>query len=113
MARLMQLVLMAGPANPALAKAIGQALGARLADCEVSRFPDGEIHVEVRETVRDADVYVLQPTTPPIEAHLLQLLLLADACCRSGATRVTAVIPYFGYARQDRLPPGAKRYAPV
>jgi len=102
----MQLVLMAGPANPALAKGIAQALDARLADCEVSRFPDGEIHVQVRETVRDADVYLLQPTTPPIEAHLLQVLLLADACRRGGATRVTGVIPYFGYARQDRRASG-------
>jgi ribose-phosphate pyrophosphokinase len=102
----MQLVLLGGPANPRLAEGIGKALGARLADCEVSRFPDGEIHVEVRETVRDADVYLLQPTAPPIEAHLLQVLLLADACRRGGAARVTAVIPYFGYARQDRRASG-------
>lgn len=107
----MRLRLIAGPANPALAKGIAQALGARLADCEVSRFPDGEIHVQVRETVRDADVYLLQPTTPPIEAHLLQLLLLADACRRGGAMRITAVIPYFGYARQDRRASGREAVA--
>jgi len=60
------------------------------------------MHVEVRETVRDADVYLLQPTVPPIEANLLQLLLLADACRRGGATRVTAVVPYFPYVRSDK-----------
>jgi ribose-phosphate pyrophosphokinase len=64
------------------------------------------MHVDVRETVRDADVYLLQPTVPPIEANLLQLLLLADACRRGGAMRVTAVVPYFGYARQDRRATG-------
>lgn len=102
----MQLVLLAGLANPALAKGVAQALGVNPADRELSRFPDGEIHVDVRETVRDADVYLLQPTVPPIEANLLQLLLLADACRRGGAMRVTAVIPYFGYARQDRRATG-------
>jgi ribose-phosphate pyrophosphokinase len=101
-----RLVLIGGPANTALAEGVGRALGMQLADCEVSRFPDGEIHVEVRETVRDADVYLVQPTAPPIEAHLLQVLLLADACRRAGAARVTALIPYFGYARQDRRASG-------
>jgi ribose-phosphate pyrophosphokinase len=64
------------------------------------------MHVEIRETVRNADVYLLQPTAPPIETNLLQLLLLADACRRGGAVRVTAVVPYFGYARQDRRATG-------
>jgi ribose-phosphate pyrophosphokinase len=102
----MQLVLLAGLGNPPLARGVARALGVSLADGELSRFPDGEIHVEVRETVRDADVYLLQPTVPPIEANLLQLLLLADACRRGGAMRVTAVMPYFGYARQDRRATG-------
>jgi len=101
-----QLVLIGGPANPPLAEASARALGAPLAACEVTRFPDGEIHVEVHESVRNADVYLLQPTTPPIESHLFQLLLLADACRRGGAERVTAVVPYFGYARQDRRASG-------
>ena len=102
----MRLILLAGLGNLPLAQGVARALGVSLADCELSRFPDGEMHVEVRETVRDADVYLLQPTVPPIEANLLQLLLLADACRRSGATRVTAVMPYFGYARQDRRATG-------
>lgn len=102
----MRLILLAGLANPSLAEGVARALGVNLADCELSRFPDGEMHVDVRETVRDADVYLLQPTIPPIEAHLLQLLLLADACRRGGAMRVTAVVPYFGYARQDRRATG-------
>src|SRR5512145_2219228 len=102
----MRLLLLAGSAHLPLAERIARALAVSLADRELSRFPDGEMHVEVRETVRDADVYLLQPTGPPIEANLLQLLLLADACRRGGAMRVTAVIPYFGYARQDRRATG-------
>lgn len=102
----MRLSLLAGLGNLPLAQGVARALGVSLADCELSRFPDGEMHVEIRETVRDADVYLLQPTVPPIEANLLQLLLLADACRRSGAMRVTAVMPYFGYARQDRRATG-------
>jgi ribose-phosphate pyrophosphokinase len=101
----MQLILLAGLGNPPLAQGVARALGVSLADCELSRFPDGEMHVDVRETVRDADVYLLQPTAPPIEANLLQLLM-ADACRRGGALRVTAVMPYFGYARQDRRATG-------
>lgn len=102
----MRLILLAGLGNQPLAQGVAGALGVPLADCELSRFPDGEMHVDVRETVRDADVYLLQPTVPPIEANLLQLLLLADACRRGGAMRVTAVMPYFGYARQDRRATG-------
>jgi ribose-phosphate pyrophosphokinase len=98
----MPLVVIAGLANPSLADAVARALGVGLAARELSRFPDGELHVDVRETVRDADVYLLQPTVQPIETNLLQLLLLSDACRRGGAMRITAVIPYFAYARQDR-----------
>lgn len=71
-----------------------------LYDCR--HFPDGEFQVELHESVRGCDVYLLQPTSPPVEAHTMQLLLLADACRRAGAARMTAVIPYLGYARQDR-----------
>jgi ribose-phosphate pyrophosphokinase len=72
------------------------------AQYECRRFPDGEIQIEIRESVRGQDVFVLQSTSPPVEQHLMELLLLADACRRGGAARLTAVIPYFGYARQDR-----------
>lgn len=94
--------LVAGSANPALAGAVAQRVGWLLGVVSVNRFPDGELHVAVRDSLRGHDVYVLQPTAPPVETHLLELLLLADACRRAGAARVTAVIPYFGYARQDR-----------
>jgi ribose-phosphate pyrophosphokinase len=98
----MTLTLLTGTANPALAGAVAAALGVPLGQCVVQRFPDGELHVAVGESVRGHDVYLLQPTAPPAERHLLELLLLADACHRAGAARMTAVVPYFGYARQDR-----------
>ena len=98
----MSLVLLAGTSNPALAEAIATHLGVPLAEREASRFPDGEMQVEVRTSVRGCDIYLIQPTGPPVEEHLFQLLLLADACRRAGAARLTAVVPYLGYARQDR-----------
>lgn len=97
-----QLTLLAGMAHPALAEAVAACLARPLGVTSVCRFPDGELHVAVRDSVRGHDVYLLQPTGPPFEAHLVEMLLLADACRRAGAGRVTAVIPYFGYARQDR-----------
>ena len=96
------LTLLAGSANVPLAAAVARDLGVPLGVASLQRFPDGELHVAVRDSLRGREVYVLQPTTPPFETHLLELLLLADACHRAGATRVTAVMPYFGYARQDR-----------
>ncbi len=102
----MKLTLLAGPANVPLAEAVAGRLGTPLACCEVARFPDGELHVEIRDSVRGHDVYLLQPTSPPAEPHLLELLFLADACRRAGAARLTAVVPYFGYARQDRRASG-------
>jgi ribose-phosphate pyrophosphokinase len=98
----MTLTLLTGTANPALAGAVAAALGVTLGQCEVLCFPDGELQVDVREPVRGRDVYLIQPTAPPVERHLLELLLLGDACHRAGAARVSAVLPYFGYARQDR-----------
>jgi ribose-phosphate pyrophosphokinase len=95
-------ILVSGSANGALARAVAEQLGTHLAATVLERFPDGELHVEIRESVRGRRVYVLQPTCPPVEAHLFEMLLLADACRRAGAARLTAVIPYFGYARQDR-----------
>jgi ribose-phosphate pyrophosphokinase len=68
----------------------------------VARFPDSELHVQIEDSVRGHDVYLIQPTSPPADAHLMELLFLADACHRAGASRVFAIVPYFGYARQDR-----------
>jgi ribose-phosphate pyrophosphokinase len=94
------LVVLAGSANPALGANIAQDLGLPGDGCTVERFPDGEIHVEVdARAVEGRDVFVVQPTSP---GELLELLLIADACRRAGASSVSAVIPYFGYARQDR-----------
>ncbi|MCC6176217.1 MAG: ribose-phosphate pyrophosphokinase [Chloroflexi bacterium] len=100
------LKLLAGSANEPLAESVASRLSTRLADRELRRFPDGELHVEVRESVRGADTYLLQPTGPPTDANLLELLMLADACRRAGAARLTAVVPYLGYARQDRRATG-------
>jgi ribose-phosphate pyrophosphokinase len=99
-------VLIAGQANPALADSIAARLGSSVGRCTITRFPDTELHVEILETVRGADVYLIQPTGPPVDQHLMELLFLADACWRAGAGRVTAVVPYFGYARQDRRASG-------
>jgi ribose-phosphate pyrophosphokinase len=96
------LTVVAGSANAPLSEAVARHAAKTLAATSVHRFPDGELYVAVRDSLRGHDVYLVQPTTPPFETHLLELLLLADACWRAGAARVTAVIPYFGYARQDR-----------
>jgi ribose-phosphate pyrophosphokinase len=95
-------VVLCGSANPELAVGIAHALDTEVARCTRERFPDGERHIQLRHDVRGKDVYVVQPTAPPVEGHLVELLLMVDACRRSGARRVTAVTPYFGYARQDR-----------
>jgi ribose-phosphate pyrophosphokinase len=94
--------LVAGSANEPLAATVAQRLGWTLGAVSLHRFPDGELHVAVRDSLRGQDVYLLQPTGPPVETHLLELLFMADACRRAGASRVTAVMSYFGYARQDR-----------
>jgi ribose-phosphate pyrophosphokinase len=94
--------IFAGTAHRSLAESIARVVESALAECAIERFPDGEIHVDVREPVRGDDVYLVQPTGPPVAEHLLELLLLADACRRAGAARTTAIVPYFGYARQDR-----------
>jgi ribose-phosphate pyrophosphokinase len=96
------LVLLAGGSNPGLADAVASCLAVPLGDREASRFPDGEMRIEIRTSVRGCDVYLLQAMGPPAEEHLLQLLLLADACRRAGAARLTAVVPYLAYARHDR-----------
>jgi ribose-phosphate pyrophosphokinase len=98
----MDVEVVSGSAHQVLGRAITSHLGVQPADCEIARFPDGELHVVVDAALRGSDVYVVQPTGPPADANLIELLLLSDACRRAGADRVTAVIPYFGYARQDR-----------
>lgn len=97
----MALRIVAGTANPVLAEEAGAVLGTKPAPAEIERFPDGEIHVVVGP-MRGDDVYVLQPTGPPVNDNLVELMVLLDACRRSGARRITAVVPYLGYARQDR-----------
>ena len=96
------LTIFAGTANQDLASRTVQNLGIHLGECRIESFPDGELQVELKESVRGHDVYLLQSTSPPADKHLLELALLADACRRAGAGRVTALVPYFGYARQDR-----------
>jgi ribose-phosphate pyrophosphokinase len=99
-------VLLSGSANRPLAEAIAQQLEMPLGNATVERFPDREAHVKLEESVRGRDVYLLQPTSPPADEHLIELLLLADASWRAGARRLIAVVPYFGYARQDRRAEG-------
>jgi len=98
----MNLTLLSGSANAPLARATAACLGVPVSPVALQRFPDGELQVELLETVRGRDVYLFQSTNSPVDEHLLELLLLADACRRAGAARLTAVMPYFGYARQDR-----------
>jgi ribose-phosphate pyrophosphokinase len=107
----MEICLFAGTANPSLAQAVAEHLGVGLGDALVHRFADGELHVQIRESVRGRDVYLLQPTSPPVDGHIVELLLLADACRRAGADRLTAVVPYFGYARHDRRASGREPVA--
>lgn len=99
-------VILAGSAHPALAANVAKELGLPLGACEITRFPDGELEIEVKAEVRSRDVYIVQPTRPPVGEHLLELTLLSDACRRAGADSVTAVVPYLGYARQDRRETG-------
>ncbi|MEM6639433.1 MAG: ribose-phosphate diphosphokinase [Pseudomonadota bacterium] len=98
------MVVFAGNANPALAKAIARHLMMPLGQANVGRFSDGEINVEILENIRGRDVFIVQPTCPPTNDHLMELLIMVDACRRASASRITAVIPFFGYARQDRRP---------
>jgi ribose-phosphate pyrophosphokinase len=91
-----------GNANPAIAQEICNYLDMPLSDAEVKQFSDGEIFVEIGENVRGADVFVIQPTCTPVNDHLMELLIMVDALRRASARRITAVMPYYGYARQDR-----------
>lgn len=98
----MSLKILAGSANLGLAQKIATKLGEQLTQRTLERFPDGELHIELQESVRGHEVYLVQPTCPPVDEHLFELFLMADACRRAGAIHLTGVIPYFGYARQDR-----------
>jgi ribose-phosphate pyrophosphokinase len=97
-----ELKLFSGNANRPLAEEIAQYLHVRLGDAEVSRFSDGEVYVQINENVRGQDVFVIQPTCPPVNDHLMELLVMMDAFKRASARRITAVLPYYGYGRQDR-----------
>ena len=94
--------LVAGNSNPALAKEIAAVLELSLTKASVRRFADGEVFVEIQENVRGADVFVIQSTSAPANDHMMELLIITDALRRASARRITAVVPYFGYARQDR-----------
>ena len=91
-----------GNANTVLAKEICYELGCQLAVANVKQFSDGEVHLQIQENVRGADVFVVQPTCRPVDTNLMELLLMMDALKRASAERITAVLPYYGYARQDR-----------
>ncbi len=97
-------VLFTGNANPVLAQQIASHLGVELGQASVGRFSDGEVTVEIRQNVRARDVFVMQPTCAPTNENVMELLIMVDALKRASARRITAVIPYFGYARQDRRP---------
>lgn len=97
-----ELKLLTGNAHPELALNIAKEIGLELGKAEVSSFADGETRITIEDNVRGHDVFVFQPTCNPVNQHLMELLLMVDACRRASASRITAVIPYYGYARQDR-----------
>ncbi len=103
-----RLMVFTGNANPDLAQAVVEILGISLGRAIVNRFSDGEVHVEIQENVRGKDVFILQSTSPPANDHLMELIIMVDALKRASAGRITAAIPYFGYARQDRRPRSAR-----
>lgn len=94
--------LITGNSNVTLAREVSAFLSSKLAHCTVSRFSDSEVHVQIDESIRGSDVFVIQSTCPPVNDHLMELLIVLDALRRASASRITAVIPYYGYARQDR-----------
>ena len=93
-------------ANPEFAEGVCKTLGLPLGDCSVKTFADGEVSVTINETVRGSDVFIVQSTCKPVNNNLMELLIMIDACKRASAGRITAVMPYFGYARQDRKAKG-------
>ncbi|GBL42636.1 ribose-phosphate pyrophosphokinase [Verrucomicrobiota bacterium] len=107
-----EMKIFTGNANPALAKEICEHLGVPLGTATVNRFPDGETFVQINENIRGCDVYVIQPTCAPANDRIMELLIMIDALRRASAARITAVIPFFGYARQDRKDKPACRSPP-
>ncbi|WP_411743703.1 ribose-phosphate pyrophosphokinase [Reinekea sp.] len=99
-----KMMVFSGNANPALAKSVVDRLSIPMGDAEVSKFSDGEVAIEITENVRGADAFIIQPTCQPTNDNLMEILFMADALKRASAGRITAVMPYFGYARQDRRP---------
>ncbi len=97
-----RLAIFTGNSNPELSKEISRHLGIKLGDNFVSRFSEGEIRVKINENIRGKDVFVIQSTSPPVNENMMELLIIIDALKRASARRITAVIPYYGYARQDR-----------
>jgi ribose-phosphate pyrophosphokinase len=97
-----QIKIFSGTANPALARAITDALGVQLSRAEIRRFSDGEIFVEIQENIRGIDTFIIQPTCHPVNDTIMELLIITDALKRSSANSITAVVPYYGYGRQDR-----------
>ena len=103
-----KMMVFTGNANPALAERVAERLDLDLGQATVSRFSDGEVSVEIQENVRGKDVFIVQSTCAPTNDNLMELMVFIDAIRRASATRITAVIPYFGYARQDRRPRSAR-----
>jgi len=101
-----RIVLIAGTAHPELARSIGEELDIAVANAHIGRFPDGEIDIKVYDDIRGGDVFVIQPTCPPVNENWIELLLLLDTLRRASAGRITAVMPYYGYARKDRKDEG-------
>src|ERR1044071_1180943 len=97
-----ELKIFSGSANPELARRICNGIGVPLGAATLTSFPDGETYVRIEENIRGRDVFIVQPTCPPTNEHLMELLIMVDAARRASADRITAVIPFFGYARQDR-----------
>src|SRR6186997_3018641 len=97
-----ELKVFTGSANRDLAERICKYIGVPLGKATISSFPDGETYVRIEENIRGHDVFIVQPTSPPTNQHLMELLIMVDAARRASADRITAVIPFFGYARQDR-----------
>src|SRR5438552_13773738 len=97
-----QLKLFSGSAHPALAGEIAEQLGIELGTARLHRFPDTEVSFQIDENIRGTDVFIVQPTSAPVDQHLVELMIMIDAFRRSSAARITAVLPYYGYARQDR-----------
>jgi ribose-phosphate pyrophosphokinase len=100
--------IFSGKAHPTLTREIAYHLGLPIGRIAIGRFSDGEVNIEIMENVRGNEVFLVQPTCPPVNENLMELLVMADACQRASAARITAVIPYLGYSRQDRRPRAAR-----